>query len=203
MIAPESNRPDTPGDDGDRVVLPEEPAERPVTTLRGATVDVDLRRTARVVVGISLALLVVLAAVFLVAGLHTNSQINRLHHQGVPVSVRVTHCTGLMGGTGAQGAGYSCTGTYTVHGTRYVQTIPGTTTFHAVGSTFQGLVVPGDPKLLSTPALVAAQHASWHVFLLPAALLVLALGWGALLLVRRRRRGGGPALAGTHSGESR
>jgi predicted membrane channel-forming protein YqfA (hemolysin III family) len=201
MIAPESNRPDSHPDDADRVVAPVEPGDRPVTTLRGATVDVDFRRAARAVIGICLTLLVVLAVVFLVAGLHTNSQVNRLRDQGVPVSVTVTRCAGLIGGSGSQNAGYTCIGSYTVGGTHYLQTIPGTATFYRTGSTIQGLVVPSDPKLLSTPALVADQHASWHVFLLPGALIVVALVWGGLLLARRRGRQGRPA--GTHSSESR
>jgi hypothetical protein len=154
---------------------------------------VDLRRTARVVVGICLTALVVLAVVLLAAGLHTNSQINRLHHQGVPVSVTVTGCSGLIGGSGSQNAGYVCTGTYVVDGTRYVQTIPGTAVFYRDGTTFQGVVVPSDPKLLSTPAQVAAQHASARVFLLPAVLVLIAVAWGAALVIRRRRHPAGDA----------
>jgi hypothetical protein len=197
MIAPESNHPDVPdmpAGDGDR-------PDQPVTRLRGATVDVDIRRTGRVVVGICLVTLVVLAVVFLVAGLHTNGQINRLRHEGVPVRVTVTHCSGLIGGTGSQNAGYVCTGTYVVNGTRYLQTIPGTKLFYAIGSTFQGVVVPSDPKLLSTPAQVAAQHASASVFVLPAVLILLAAAWVAALLVLRRRRSAGGA--GTPTGEAR
>jgi hypothetical protein len=202
MIAPESNPPNpTEASDGGRPPASGGVPELPVTTLRGATVDFDLRKTARVVVGICLATPVVLAAVFLVAGIHTNSQINRLHSEGRPVTVTVTHCTGLMGGTGSQGAGFSCTGSYVVDGTRYLQTIPGTAVFHPSGSTFQGVVVPSDPKLLSTPAQVDAQHASARVFILPAVLLVVALVWGGALLLRYRRRMAGGAK--TPSGGAR
>jgi hypothetical protein len=109
------------------------------------------------------------------------------------VSVKVTSCAGLLGGTGSQNAGYVCTGTYLVDGTRYVQTIPGTAVFYAVGSKFQGVVVPSDPKLLSTPAQVAAQHASNRVFLLPAVLILVAMVWAAALVVRRKRRAAGDA----------
>lgn len=199
MIASESNRPPAAGQptsDGDG-------PDQPVTTLRGATVDVDLRWIARVVVAILLVTLVVLAIVLLVVGLHTNSQIDRLRHDGVPVSVTVTHCTGLIGGTGSQTAGYSCTGTYTVDGTRYLQAIPGTTVFHALGSTFEGVVVPGDPRLLSTPAQVEAQHASARVFTLPGVLVLVAVVWGSALLVRRRRRRRPPRAAGTTAGTER
>jgi hypothetical protein len=202
MIAPESNSPNAPdGTAAGGPSTPGAPPDQPVTTLRGASVDVDIKATGRVVVAVCLATLVVLAVVFLVVGLHTNSQINRLHSQGQPVTVTVTHCTGLMGGTGSQGAGYSCTGTYVVGGTRYLQTIPGTAEFYPLGSTIQGVVVPSDPKLLSTRAQVAAQHASAHVFILPAILFLVAVAWGALLMVRRRRRGAGQA--GTAAGGAR
>jgi len=197
MIAPESNRPDAPdrdAADGDR-------PDQPVTTLRVATVDVDLRLVARVVVAISLVTLVVLAVIFLVAGLHTNSQINRLRQDGVPVSVKVTNCAGLLGGTGSQNAGYVCTGTYLVDGTRYVQTIPGTAVLYPTGSTLQGVVVPSDPKLLSTRAQVEAQHASARVVLLPAILILVAVAWGGVLLGLRRRRSA--RGAGTPPGEAR
>jgi hypothetical protein len=197
MIAPESNHPDVPDGPAGDGVRP----DQPVTRLRGATVDVDIRRTGRVVVAICLVTLVVLAAVLLAAGLHTNSQINRLHHEGVPVSVTVTHCSGLIGGSGSQNAGYVCTGTYVVGGTRYLQTIPGTSVLYATGSTFQGVVVPSDPKLMSTQAQVAAQHASAGVFLVPAILVLVAAAWAAALLVLRRRRSAGGA--GMPTGEAR
>jgi uncharacterized SAM-binding protein YcdF (DUF218 family) len=188
MIAPESNRPEVP----DSRAADEDRPDQPVTTLRGATVDVDLRLVARVVVGVSLVTLVVLAVILLVAGLHTNSQINRLRQDGVPVSVKVTNCAGLLGGTGSQNAGYVCTGTYLVNGTRYVQNIPGTAVLYPTGSTIQGVVVPSDPKLLSTKAQVDAQHASARVLLVPAILILVAVAWGAgLLVLRRRRRAGG------------
>ena len=70
--------------------------------------------------------LAVLVVVFTVAGVHKNSQINRLRHDGVPVTVTVTNCLGLMGGSGSNAAGYSCTGTFTIDGTRYTESLPGT-----------------------------------------------------------------------------
>jgi hypothetical protein len=180
MIAPEANHQDASG----TAPLPEEP----LTRLRGNSVEVDIRRTGRIVGWICCVALLVTGVVLLVAGVHTNDQINRLHDQGVPVRVTVTSCTGLIGGTGGQVAGYSCTGTYRVGGTLYRQAIPGTTAFHQVGTTIDGVVVPGDPKLLSTPDQVAAQHASWRVIIVPAILILAALAIGAALLRGRRIR---------------
>lgn len=167
--------------------------DQPVTTLRGASVDVDIRRVGRVVALVCVAALAVTGAVLLVAGIHTNQQITELQRHGVPVSITVTGCTGLIGGTGAQAAGYSCNGTYLVHGARYHQDIPGMA-FHAVGSTFRGVAVPGDPKLLSTPDQVATEQASWRAVLIPVLLLLAAVVWSGLLYrahrVRRSSTGG-------------
>jgi hypothetical protein len=195
MIAPESNHPDTPGP------TPAVPARRtggddqPVTTLRGATVNVDIRRAGQVVVGVGLAALAVTGLILLIAGIHNNSQINRLRHHGVPVSVSVTTCLGLMGGTGQQGAGYSCTGTYTLDGTEYRQAIPGLA-FHAPGSTIEGVAVPGDPKLLTTPDQLSRQHASWTAFIIPG-LLLLVVAVALVVLLLRRSRSLSPAPDGT------
>ena len=164
-------------DDGER-------SEEPVTTLRGATVDVDIRRAGQVVVAVGLAALAVTGIVLLIAGIQNNSQVNDLRQHGIPVTVTVTGCRGLIGGTGAQVAGYSCTGTYSVNGTQYRQSIPGLA-FHAPGSTIRGVAVPGDPKLLSTPDQLGHQHASWRVFIIPGLLLFVVVAVGALLVRRR------------------
>jgi hypothetical protein len=194
MIAPESSRPTVASAGGS--AEPVESGDQPVTTLRGAQVDVDMRRAGRVVVLGCLVALVAAAAILIVAGIHSNSQITALRQHGVPVSATVTGCTGLMGGTGAQSAGYSCTATYTLDGTQHRQAVPGLA-FHARGDTLAGVAVPGDPKLFSTPAHIAAQHASWRVFVVPGVLLAVAFVVGGLSLRRRwfpRTRGGSVAV---------
>ncbi len=144
-----------------------ESPDRPVTTLRGASVDVDPRRALRVVIAVCLVALTLVAVVLLVAGANKNAQSISLHDHGVPVSVTVTGCLGLLGGSGSNGAGYACKGSYTFDGHRYLQAIPGTTLLHP-GDVVQGVIVPTDPGLLSTPAAVAGQQASWRVFIAPA-----------------------------------
>ncbi len=163
------------------------PADRSVGVLRGAPVEVDVRRVTRVAVGVALVGLAVAAVVLLVAGYQKNSQIDSLRAHGVPVELTVTHCLGLMGGSGSNLAGYDCSGTYTVGGHVFTEDIPGNT-LHAPGTTVRGLIVPGDPALFSTPATVDSEHASWTVYLVPAVLLALLAVLLALVAVRTRHR---------------
>jgi hypothetical protein len=195
MMAKESHSPDalTPGFDGGAS------SDQPVTTLRGATVDVDVRRTGQVVLAVILIALTVIGVILLIAGIRNNHQADALRQRGVPVAVTVTHCLELMGGTGAQGAGYSCTGTYEVDGRHYRQEIPGLS-FHSVGSSVAGVADPADPKLLSTPAQLAHQHSSWRVFILPGVLLLVVVVVIGFLILRRSKAA---APGGVDAGDAR
>ncbi len=165
--------------------------DAPVARLRGATVDVDPRRAKQVVLATCLIALAVVAVVLLIAGVQKNRQADTLQRHGVGVDVTVTGCLGLLGGSGSNGAGYACTGTYTFDGHHYRQSIPGNVR-RTPGSVIRGVIVADDPGLLSTPGLVAEDPSSWRVFIAPVVLLaVLALALLALGLARRRR--GGPA----------
>lgn len=177
MTAPEADGPTEATGSGDA----------PVSTLRGAGVDINARLVARVVVSLGLVALATLVIIFTLAGVHKNSQINRLRHDGVPVDVTVAHCLGLLGGSGSNAAGYSCTGTFSVDGARYTETIPGIG-FRTPGSSLRAVVVPGDPALLSPVSVLAGEHVSWDVYLLPAILLVVLAVSIAVIVVRLRRR---------------
>jgi hypothetical protein len=158
-----------------------------VGRLRGAGVEVNGRRVGQVAFGIVLATLAILAIVFTIVGVHTNQQDDRLHNDGVPVTFTVTGCLGLLGGSGSNAAGYSCQGTYTLDGARYHEQLPGNS-FHRPGSTVAAIAVPGDPALVSPASIVATEHSSAGVFVLPAILLIALLVLVALLIVLRRRR---------------
>ena len=160
-------------------------AAQPVSTLRGAGVQVDTARAGRVV--LVLVALVVVGGVLLVAGYRKNAQVDDLRAHGVPVHVTVTRCLGLMGGSGSNAAGDECSGTYTFHGTAYVEGIPGST-FYADGAAVAGVVPSDDPGLLSTPAAVASSHTSVTLYAVGAALVATAVVVVVWLAVRRRRR---------------
>jgi len=176
---------DTPEDRG-RAPGGGAPDDQPVGTLRGAGVQVDAARVGRVALVLLLVVLVVVGAVLLVAGYRKNSQVEDLRSHGVPVQVTVDHCLGLMGGSGSNTAGYECTGTYTVHGTAYVEGLPGST-FHADGATVAGEVPSDDPGLLSTPSTVATSHTTVTLYLVGGALLLVAVAIVVWLALRHRR----------------
>jgi hypothetical protein len=165
----------------------------PVSTLRGAAAQVDPHRAARVAVGVVLATLLVLTVVFAFVGLSKNQQIDELRHQGVPVTFTVTSCMGLLGGSGSNGAGYACRGTYVLDGHRYLEALPGNS-LYAPGATVRAVAVPSDPGLMSTVRILQSERTSAKVYILPAVffaafLLVVA----AVALQRRRRRQRGQA----------
>ena len=143
-------------------------------------------------VGLVLATLAVLGIVFIVVGINKNNQINELKDHGVPVTFVVSKCLGLLGGSGSNGAGYACEGSYTVDGRRYVEKLPGST-LYASGARVKAISVRSDPTLLSTPAILNSERTSASVFILPAVLLGLCLLLTLAVLLRHRRR---PSAAG-------
>jgi hypothetical protein len=171
--------------------------DQPVSTLRGATVQVDVRQAARVALALVVATLAVLVVVFVVAGIDKNRQINQLRHQGVPVTFTVSNCQGLLGGSGSNGAGYACHGTYRLGDHTFEVALPGTA-LYAPGATVRTVAVPGDPGLVSPVTIVDNERASWRVFILPGILFVLLLLLG-VTVVLARRRSASPEKPGTNA----
>ncbi|HMK62757.1 MAG TPA: hypothetical protein VK386_03975, partial [Acidimicrobiales bacterium] len=85
-----------------------EPSAGRVGTLRGAPVDVDLHLVGRVAAFLGVLVLAFSVIVLFLAGAHRNAQLNLLRQRGVPVTMTVTNCLELLGGSGSNGAGYSC-----------------------------------------------------------------------------------------------
>lgn len=163
------------------------PAEPPVSTLRGARAAVDARVAGRVLLAVVLLTLAVLVVVFTVVGAHKNAQIDELRTQGVPVTFTVSSCLGLLGGSGSNGAGYACTGSYQLGGHRYHEALPGNA-YHEPGSTVAAVAVPSDPTLVSTAAVVRTDHTSARVYILPAVLLAVLIVLVAVVALPARRR---------------
>jgi hypothetical protein len=156
-----------------------DPSLEPVMRLRGAGVEVDVPRARRVFVGACLVALAATVALLFSGAVDKNAQITSLRQRGVPVNITVAGCLGMVGGSGSQLAGYSCKGTFALGGRHYSDDIPGNT-FLRPGATIRGITVRSDPGLLTTPSILATEHPSWRVFILPTILLVLLVlmaGW--------------------------
>jgi len=170
-------------------------SHEPVTTLRGASVEVDSRR---VVAALGYASVVALAAVVVTlfaVGAHANAQIGALRLHGVRVEVKVSKCVGLLGGSGSNGAGYSCSGTFALDGRSYGVRIPGNI-LRPPGSTVNLVAAEDDPGLVATVQQLKTEHASWKEFVLPSALLAVLGALVTVLAVRRRKiRGSSGQLA--------
>jgi hypothetical protein len=185
MTTPNGTHPRSGGAPTDDIGSPEGPA----TTLRGAPVELNVRTVGRVTVSVLLAGLLALAAILFVAGAQKNSQINTLRTHGVSVEATVSGCLGLLGGSGSNGAGYTCRASFTFDGRQYNEAIPDNS-LHRPGTTVRLVTVPDDPSLISTPGAVASDQASAGVYLVPALLLgVLVVLVGGLLIRRKGRSG--------------
>ncbi len=149
----------------------------------------DTRAVARVAVGLLLVGLTALVVVLFVAGAQKNGEITRLHQHGVAVTITSSGCRGLLGGSGSNAAGYACRGSFTLDGRRYNENIPGNT-LRPPGTVIRGVSVPGDPALVTTETILAAEQASWRVYIVPTVLLIVLVGLVLLAgaAVRRGRR---------------
>ena len=153
--------------------------------------------------GIVLATLAVLVVVFAVVGAHKNHQIDELHNQGVAVAVTVTACQGLLGGSGSNGAGYACRGSYELDGHHYNEPLPGTA-LHAPGPSSAPSPCPGirpwsRPSRSSTPSTPRRRSSSSP----PSSFVVLVAIVVVVLLRRRRKPGGARRRRGVNSEPTR
>ncbi len=135
------------------------------------------------------------AGVLAIAGATKNAQITELRQHGVHVEVTVTSCRGLLGGSGSNVAGYTCTGSYVLDGARRTATLPGSTLLTA-GARVVEVAATTDPGLLSSVSLVRSERPSPRVFLVPAGCFVAGVLLGAELWRRGRasRRAGAEAF---------
>ncbi len=156
-----------------------------VTTLRGAPVSVDPRQVAQVLAVVVTASLLVAVVSLVVAGLDRNAAISGLHAHGVATTARVTRCQGLLGGSGSNPAGYACSASFELAGKRYVEGVPGDVLL-GPGTEVSVVVDREDPGIIDLPGDLRNEHASWHVFVVPAALLVVMLALAGAVAARRR-----------------
>ena len=166
--------------------IAESKPEGPVAMLRGARIEVDAARVGRVLGGAVLAAFAVFAVVFFVVGAHKNAQINELRQHGVPVEVTVTKCLGLMGGSGSNGAGYACSGTFRLGGHLFAEAVPGDV-LYGPGTKLAAIAAANGSGLFAPVDVLAGERASWTVFIVPAVLVLVFVALAGAWMLRRRQ----------------
>jgi hypothetical protein len=165
--------------------MPVAPNPHDVSSLRGP----EAQRIGGRFWFVACVLVAVVIAVFIVvsfiAAVNDNARMDRLKTQGVSVVVRVTSCTGHIGGSGSNAAGYTCYGEYKVHGVRYQEIIGSKTTTSPTGTTVRGVADPSHPSTVELASAVAASSSSDSAFVVPS---ILAALFVALSLVAARAR---------------
>lgn|GEM_PF-2885912 len=117
----------------------------------------------------------------------TNQQrIERMHNNGIPARAIVTSCTGQIGGSGSNSAGYVCTGTYSVQHHRYEGVIGGLISLRSPGSVVGIVVDPDNLGSCETASLARSQRDSGLAYALPGTLTVLLLGCFLAPTLRKR-----------------
>jgi hypothetical protein len=166
--------------------IAESKPEASVAMLRGARIEVDAARVGRVLGGAVLVALAALAIAFFAIGAHKNAQINELRQHGVPIEVTVTKCLGLMGGSGSNGAGYACNGTFRLGSHHFAEAVPGDDLF-APGTKLAAVTAANGSGLFAPVNVLAGEHASWTVFIVPAVLALVSVALGGAWMLRRRQ----------------
>jgi hypothetical protein len=123
-----------------------------------------------------------------VAAANGNARIDRLKTQGVPVVVTITSCTGHIGGSGSNAAGYTCYGKYRVRGEHYQEVIGSKTTSSPTGVTVRGVADPSHPSTIALASAVAASSPSDTVYVIPIVLAILLMILTGLVITRTRVR---------------
>jgi len=168
---------------------------RDVPSLRGAEAQ-RLGRPFWLVAGaLVFAALAIVITVSFISAANDNARISRLKLHGVTVEVTVTNCTGNIGGSGSNAAGYTCHGEYRVNGVTYHEVIGAKTTLSTAGSQVRGIADPARPSTVELATSVASSSASPSVYIVPSLLLLLFIALTFVCLRRWRRSTPQPAMS--------
>ena len=154
--------------------------------LRGPHAQRIDRRFWSIAGAVFLTVFAVAIIVSFISAMNDNARVDRMKNHGVSVVVTVTSCVGNLGGSGSNAAGYTCRGSYRVHGVRYQEVIASKSTLSATGTRLAGVA---DPSRLSTVELasaVAASAASDSVYVVPSLLALLCVILSVTLVSRTR-----------------
>jgi len=155
-----------------------------VSALRGPTAQPIGRGFWLIAGALLIAVLTVIVTVSFVSAVNDNARINRLRSHGIPVVVTVANCVGNIGGSGSNGAGYTCRGAYRINGVTYHEVIGSKTTLSKVGTKVRCVADPARLSTIELSSAVAASSASPSNYVVPS-LLALVLIALISILVRK------------------
>ena len=168
---------------------PQQPPQRDhIASLRGASAGSIGRTFWLGAAALGLAVFAAVLMVSMVSAFNDNARIERMKAHGIPVTVIVTTCNGNLGGSGSNGAGYTCRGAYRVGGTTFHEVIGSMATFAASGTAVRAVADPSNHGTIALSSAVKTSKASPWAFVPPGALavLVIILTWLFVRVVRRR-----------------
>ena len=168
----------------------EETAEK-VAALRGAEAAGSARTVGVVLAWLLVVLLGVALVLDVVGTLSDRARAERLQSHGVVVEATIATCTGNLGGSGSNGAGYTCSASYRVAGQHYTELLGGQSSFLEPGHRVAAVADPAEPSrvVLATALPSTAIAASRLVVLALLGLVWVLLVFLAGRLSRRRRPG--------------
>jgi hypothetical protein len=166
------------------------PEEAPSYVRGGGGLPTSTGRVLRVVLATIVISLLGVTIGLAIEAAHHQSRTQRLHDHGVPVTITVTGCLGLVSGTGITPSTYICHGSFTLDGRRYDEPIHESPDLLTVGHHFAGVDDAGSPSDLTLAGSVGSAQSTWQIYantvwLAIASLVVAGIG---LLLLRRAPR---------------
>jgi hypothetical protein len=162
-------------------------SEGSLTSLRGASAVGVGRKFWLYAGGLALVIFAVVVVVSFLSAANDNARIERMKAHGIPVAVTVTNCTGNLGGSGSNGAGFTCEGSYSAGGTTFHEVIGSMITFASPGAVVHAVADPSQPGSVVLASAIKSSVASSRAYLRPG-LLALVLIALALVFLRVARR---------------
>jgi hypothetical protein len=150
------------------------------------------RRSWLVVGALGLAVFAVAVVVSFLSASNDNARIERMRNHGIPVAVTVTNCFGNVGGSGSNGAGYTCHGRYAVSKVNFDETIGSMSSFSSSGAVVRGVVDPSQHSYVILASAIDKSAASNSAYVDPGLLAIALLALSCALLYFARRSGSFP-----------
>jgi hypothetical protein len=171
-------------------MVEEQGAEEQVASLRGAEAAGSAGAVGVVLLWLLVIGLGIALALDAIGTVSDRARAERLHSHGVAVEAAIARCTGNLGGSGSNGAGYTCSASYVAAGHHYTELLGGQSSFLEPGHKVAAVADPDEPaRIVLASALPSADVAASRI----AVLVLLAAVWSALLVLAvrfsRRRRG--------------